>query len=68
MCPPLSSRAEVRLYLQTVTLSHPLPLQLIKPAEEEDSVQIFGIRFPKENIEKEMELDLRDKSLKMRIV
>lgn len=54
------------LYLQTVTFYHPLLTQLIKLAEEEDSVKILGTRFPKQNIEKDLELDLRDKRLKMR--
>lgn len=56
------------LYLQTVTFYHPLWTQLIKLAEEEDNVKILGIRFPKQNIEKDLELDLKDESLKLHMV
>lgn len=56
------------LYLQTVTFYHPLLTQLIKLAEEEDNVKILGIRFPKQNIEKNLELGLKDESLKMHMV
>lgn len=40
------------LYLRTASLYHTLLIQLIKLAEEEDGLQVWGIRFPKQNLEK----------------